>query len=221
LEISVQPESIEIPFLGEIHFSVLICTFVVLLLSIFCVFVKWHVAHRWKEIPGKFQLLMELGIEKLRDYARSNALEAGDAVASWVLAMGMLIAGNCLIEFFSFEPPTADLSMTLALGILTFLLINVMGVKYKKLSGRLRYYITPTPIVAPFKLLGDLAVPVSLGCRLYGNVLSGVIIMGMIYSVVPLVVPAALSIYFTLFHALIQTYIFITLTLNFVREAVE
>ncbi len=223
MQINVKPEVIEVPFLGTIHASVLICFFVVVLVSVFCVIISWQVKHKWKDAPGKFQLLVELGVEKLRDYCRANADHAGDAVASWVLAMGLLIAFNCLIEFFSFHPPTADLSMTLSLGLLTFGLINVMGFRFKKLGGRLRHYITPIPIVAPFKVLADLAVPISLGCRLYGNVLSGVIIMGMLYSI-PILnvgVPAALSIYFTLFHALIQTYIFVTLTLSFVREAVE
>ena len=220
-EIEVVPKSMELPWIGEVNVSAVICFFVVIGLSIFCFIINWQVKHRWKEVPGRFQEMIEFGIEKLRDYCRGNCEHAGDAVAPWILTMALLIAANCLIEFFSFEPPTADLSMTLTLGVLTFFLINVMGIRYKKISGRLKYYIQPTPIVAPFKLLGDLAVPISLGCRLYGNVLSGVIIMGIIYAVVPLIIPAALSIYFTLFHALIQTYVFITLTLNFVNEATE
>lgn len=224
MEINVLPEAVTLPFVGEINQSAIVCFFVVILLCIGCFIINWMVKHKWKETPGRFQLLVELGIDKLRGYCRSNCHNAGDAIAPWVLAMALIISANCLIEFFSFEPPTADLSMTLTLGILTFLLINVMGVRYKKIGGRLKYYIQPTPIVAPFKILGDLAVPISLGCRLYGNVLSGVIIMGMIYTAMgklAVIVPAALSIYFTLFHALIQTYIFVTLTLNFVNEATE
>ncbi len=218
---NVKPVSITFPVVGDVHVAALLCFCIVVLLSIGCAIINYQVKRRWKEVPGKFQLLLEIGIDKLRNFSRNNGGHAGDILAPWVLAMGMLIASNCFVEFFSFEPPTADLSMTLALGLLTFILINVMGIKYKKISGRLKHYIQPTPIVAPFKLIADLAVPISLGCRLYGNVLAGVIIMGMIYSIIPLVVPAALSIYFTLFHALVQTYIFVTLTLSFVKEAVE
>ena len=77
--------------------------------------------------------------------------------------------------------------------------------------------------LAPVKIVTDLAVPVSLSCRLFGNILGGMIIMELIYSIAAArwVIPAFLSIYFTLFHTLIQTFIFITLSLAFMNEALE
>lgn len=219
--INVKPEFIHIPLLGEVHASVVICSFVVWGLCALCVAVGWQVKHRWKEQPGRFQLLVEMGIDALNRYCGANGAHAGREMGPWILTVTLFIAFNCLVEFFSFEPPTGDLSLTLSLGILTFLLINVQGFRHRKLKGRLHYYIEPIPIVAPFKLLADIAVPISLACRLYGNILSGMIVMALLYAVIPIGVPAALSIYFTLFHALIQTYVFITLTLSFVREAIE
>lgn len=75
--------------------------------------------------------------------------------------------------------------------------------------------------VAPVKLLSDLAVPVSLACRLYGNVLAGMIVMELIYSVTTILIPPLLSLYFSVFHTAIQVYIFVYLSLSYVGEALD
>jgi F-type H+-transporting ATPase subunit a len=72
-------------------------------------------------------------------------------------------------------------------------------------------------------LMTSMAAPVSLACRLFGNILGGFIVMELLYSVLYLRfgIPAFLSIYFSLFHTLMQTFIFITLSLTFIDEVLE
>ena len=221
MHIEITPARINLPIIGPVNAGVLVTTGVTLLLLLLCVFISWYVKHKFREVPKFFQSALEMGVGGIRKYCVSQAGHVGEELAPYILALALFIFSNCFVEYFGFKPPSGDLSFTFTLGLLTFLLVNFMGIKHRKLSGRLHHYIEPTPIVAPFKLISDIAMPVSLACRLFGNILAGIIVMELIYSVVPVFVPAALSLYFTLFHALIQSYVFITLTLSFVKEACE
>lgn len=99
-----------------------------------------------------------------------------------------------------------------------------MGLKKKGVVGRIKSLAKPTPVVFPMKIVSDLAVPVSLACRLFGNMLGGMIVMDLLYYALgsaAIGIPSVLGLYFNLFHPLIQTFIFVTLTLTFINEAVE
>ena len=77
----------------------------------------------------------------------------------------------------------SDLSVTVSFGLSTFLIINYYGLREKGVIGRIKSYGKPKPIIAPFKLISDLATPVSLSCRMFGNILGGYIIMELLYEV--------------------------------------
>ena len=82
----------------------------------------------------------------------------------------------------------------------------------------------PSPVIFPMKILSDVAVPVSLACRLFGNMLGGMIVMDLLKSSLggyAVGITALAGIYFNLFHPLIQTYIFIILSMTFINEATE
>ena len=76
-------------------------------------------------------------------------------------------------------------------------------------------------MVLPIRVLTDCVAPVSMALRLFANVLVGGVIMKLVYAAMPFVLPAALSVYFNLIHAAIQTYVFGLLTLTYVSEATE
>lgn len=221
MHIEIIPSRIRLPLIGEVNGGVLVSFGVTVLLCLLCIFISFMVKHRFKEQPGFFQSLVELGISSLEKYCVGQAGHVGAELAPYILALALFIFTNCFVEYFAFKPATGDLSFTLTLGLCTFVLVNIMGIRHRKITGRLHYFIEPLPVVAPFKLISDIAMPISLACRLYGNVLAGIIVMELLYSVIPIAVPAALSLYFTLFHAAIQAYVFITLTLSYVREATE
>jgi F0F1-type ATP synthase membrane subunit a len=104
------------------------------------------------------------------------------------------------------------------------ILINVIGIYKRGLKGRAQAYIKPNAIIAPFKLISDLAVPISLACRLFGNMLGGMIVVELVYFALgafSVGIPAVLGLYFNAFHPLIQFFIFINLSLTFIGEAVE
>ena len=103
-------------------------------------------------------------------------------------------------------------------------MITFCKFKYQKVSGVLKGLCDPWPIWAPINIIGDLAVPVSLSLRLFANVLSGTVIMALVYgllSKIAVVWPAALHVYFDLFSGAIQTYVFCMLTMTYVNQAME
>ena len=92
------------------------------------------------------------------------------------------------------------------------------------MGGRIKSLAQPSVGVFRIKIVSELAVPVSLACRLFGNMLGGMIVMDLLYSALgnaAIGFPSVLGLYFNVFHPLIQTYIFITLTLTYIGEAVE
>jgi F-type H+-transporting ATPase subunit a len=80
------------------------------------------------------------------------------------------------------------------------------------------------PIMIPMKIVSDIAIPISLACRLFGNMLGGMIVMELLKGALggyASGIPGIAGLYFNLFHPLIQAYIFITLSLTFIDEAME
>ena len=218
MEIEVLPGKVDL-FGMQIGQSVVIAWGVTLCLIVFVIVVNTLI-RKFDAIPRGFQNVLEMGMEALQKYVKNQAGEEGMTLAPYIMTVGVYIAACCLVELLGLRPPTADLSMTLALSLVSFGIIQIMGA-HKKGWRRLKDYITPNAMMAPIKLMTDIAVPISLSCRLFGNILAGMIVMELIYAVIPIAIPAALAIYFNLFHSLMQAYIFITLTLSLVREAVE
>lgn len=223
LNISISAPRINLPIFGEVNSSYVTSVVIVILLVILCLFINSRVK-KFKDVPGKFQLLVEMAVSWVDKFAKDKVGVAAKEMTPYVLAVGAFILSGCLIELFGFRPIPADFNMPIALALMSFFLINFLTIKYKGIKHRLVSYIKPMAFVAPFKLISDLAAPVSLACRLFGNVLAGMIVMELVYHAMgyfAVVVPAALSVYFTLFHAGIQAYIFCMLSLSYVDEAME
>ena len=122
------------------------------------------------------------------------------------------------------RPPTADYATTFALAIMTFSIITFQKFKHQHVKGVLKGLCDPWVFWAPINLIGDVAVPVSMSLRLFANVLSGVVIETLVYTLLwnlALVWPAFLHVYFDLFSGAIQTYVFAMLTMTYVNQAIE
>ena len=123
---------------------------------------------------------------------------------------------------FGLRPPTADYGVTLPLGLITFALIQYNNIKYNKF-GAFTDLFKPLPFLFPINLIGEIAVPFSLSLRLFGNVLSGTVMMSLIYSLLAKIAigwPGVLHIYFDVFSGAIQTYVFCMLTMVFITQKI-
>lgn len=180
---------------------------------------------RFTNKPKGLQNVVELIVEAMQNYTNSKIGEkAGEPLGPYMFTLAAYIGLNGLSEYIGLgklRPAPTDINQTIVFAVVTFVLIRVYGYRKKGAWGRIKTFFQPVPVIAPIKLLVDLAVPVSLACRMFGNLLGGLVIMSLLYQVVPFVIPAFASTFFTLFHTGMQAFIFITLSLAFIEEALE
>lgn len=184
-------------------------------LIVLAVLYRIFIVPRFKIIPGAIQSLMEYLVEMFNGMAKGTVGHYASPMGSIVFGLAAFICLGTLLEMLGIRPPNADINACAAMALTTFVLIHFFGIKEKGLGKRLSRYFNP------INLITDIAIPVSMTFRLFGSILSGFIIMSIVYMAMPAVVPGFLSIMFTMFHALIQSYIFAVLSLTFVGEAVE
>lgn len=175
--------------------------------------------------PTGFLNVIELLVETLDNLVKSNM---GKTLApkfkNYIGVIFMFLVTCNLSGLFGLRPPTADYGTTLAMALITFTMITFCKFKYQKVKGVLQGLCDPWPFWAPINIIGDLAVPVSLSLRLFANVLSGTVIMALIYGLLAKIAiawPAALHVYFDLFSGAIQTYVFCMLTMTYVNQAMD
>lgn len=196
---------------------------IMLVLIVFAVVVRICL-HRFKDVPKGFQNAVEALVEIFDNFVRNSAGERLMSMGTWFFTVFALVLLSNISGLFGMRPPTADWAMTFALAMATFLLIQFAGIRYRK-GEYLKSFLQPSPIFFPLNLIGELAKPISLSFRLYGNVLAGVILMALVYSIAPIFMrfglPAVLHAYFDLITGALQTYIFCILSLMFIRGAAE
>ena len=174
------------------------------------------------DVPGKFQNVIEILVEAVENYSSERTPPLGRPMYGYVFAIGVTLIGNAIAELMGLRSPSSDLMFTVALALFAFLMANWYGIRKLSISGRLKSMAHPSPLLIPIRLVTDLANPLSMACRLFGNTISGMIVMSLIYSVLgnfAAGIPSVVGLYFNVFTALIQTIIFITLTLSNINEA--
>lgn len=200
-----------------------ICMSIVLLsIIVFSIFAKRAMIHA-EAVPGFFQNIVELVVEMLDKVVEGPMGKHAAKFANYIGTIFIFILLSNISGLFGLRPPTADYGVTFPLGVITFCLIFFNKIKYQKVSGFLKGLCDPWPIWAPINVIGDVAVPISLSLRLFANVLSGTVMMALIYSLLSKIAiawPAALHVYFDLFSGAIQTYVFCMLTMTYITDAI-
>ena len=115
--------------------------------------------------------------------------------------------------------PTADIACTAALALLVFLAVPVYGIAERGPGGYLRGYLKPTPFMLPFNIIGELSRTLALAVRLFGNVMSGAVLAGVLVSVGGII--AAPIGMLGLLTGVIQAYIFAILAMVYIGGAVQ
>jgi F-type H+-transporting ATPase subunit a len=190
---------------------------------------RYLVFPKFTEEPKGLQNVMEICVEAVENFCISATdKKAGKSLAPYMFTVAIYLILSAATELFGLRAPTSDLAVTFSLGLITFFLLNYHGFKKLGLGGRLKSMggAVPAmrPIMIPLKIVSDIAVPLSLACRLFGNMLGGMIVMELLKGALggyAAGIPGVAGLYFNLFHPLIQAYIFITLSLTFIDEAME
>lgn len=171
--------------------------------------------------PGKKQLLLETAIDSINRFFEETIGEHGKRYIPYMITVLLYIGTANIIGLFGFKPPTKELNVTVALSLMSIILIEYAGIHQKGVKKWVKSFAEPLAVVAPINVLELFIKPLSLCMRLFGNVLGSFVIMELIKSVVPLFVPVVLSVYFDIFDGFIQAYVFVFLTSLFIKEAVE
>ena len=223
LEVALFPPSINV-FGFSVSSSVMVIWGIMAAVTILAVLFRLFVVPKFSDKPRGLQNMIELSIEAIDKYTHGNLHVASEALACYMFTIATLMLGSALVELLGIRPPTADLFLTFSMALITFVMINYYGIKKKGIGGRLKSLTQPIPLLLPVKLLTDLAIPISLACRLFGNMLGGMVVMDLLKMALgnfATGIPPVAGLYFNLFHPAIQIYIFITLSLAFINEAVE
>lgn len=173
------------------------------------------------ENPGKKQLLIESAINGIYNFFGEILGEKGKRYIPYLASVALYIGIGNLIGLIGFKPPTKELNVTVALALMSILLIEYSGVHAKGFKNWVKSFAEPVAIIAPINLLEVFIRPLSLCMRLFGNVLGAFVVMELIKLVVPVFVPVVFSCYFDIFDGLIQAYVFVFLTSLFIKEAIE
>lgn len=179
--------------------------------------------------PGGLQNAMEAIVEALDSFvASATNPRVAEGLAPYMMSVALYMLGCAFAELFGLRAPTSDLTFTFSLGLCTLALINICGIKERGIGGRLKNLGGPVPwmrpVMVPLKMIGDAAVPVSLACRLFGNMMGGMLVMDLLKGVLGgygIGLPAVAGIYFNLIHPMLQIYIFVMLSLTYISEALE
>ncbi len=204
-----------------------VCILIVMLIIIGFAIAANRAMKKATEVPSGFQNVVELIVEKLDGVVDGPMGKNAPRFYNYIGTVFIFILLSNISGLLGLRPPTADYGVTLPLGILTFVLIHFNQFKYQKLKDIWVDMCSPLPpwlpIWFPINLISEIAVPVSLSLRLFANVLSGTVMMALVYGLLKwfaVIWPAALHVYFDLFSGAIQTYVFCMLTMTYINNAI-
>lgn len=188
-----------------------------------------------ERIPKGRQNFLEMLVEVLYKFTEQTMgkNKVGFTPYMGTILIYILIAN--LSGLLGFRPPTADVNTTIGLALITFFMIHFFGMKSKGVGTYLKGFLDPIPFLLPLNVIGELATPVSLSFRLFGNIVGGVIIMSLLYGgltalgaklgihipIFTTAIPVPFHFYFDLFSGVLQSFIFTMLTMVFVSNAMD
>ncbi len=191
-------------------------------LIIGAIIIRIFVIPHFKTVPGKFQLILEELVGFFSGMAKTNSPHKTPVVGSYIFGAGCYIFFSTIFELLGIQAvttkghsialpaPIADINGAIAMGITSYAFILIAGAVCNGAKGVLG-------------VLKDFSLPISMSFRLFGALLSGLLVTELVYYYVSLsfVLPVFVGVMFTLLHAAIQTYVLTTLVSIFYGEAVE
>ncbi len=193
--------------------------------------------------PSKKQLAAEKLVVMLQSLVGDTMGKGYSYFAPYIGTLFALSIFGSLSSLLTMRPYTADLSVILSWTITTFLLIQANNIKHHGVLGWLKSFTEPTPFITPLNIISEIANPISMTFRHFGNIAAGLVITSLVYgglaslssallswipndflASIPILqvgLPAVLSIYFDLFTGFLQAYIICMLTMAFIKMSGE
>ncbi|BBB91865.1 MAG TPA: F0F1 ATP synthase subunit A [Methylomusa anaerophila] len=169
----------------------------------------------------RWQNAMEIVVIFIRGQIQEVGLPKPDKYLNFLVTLFLftVFAAICTV-IPGYESPTASLSTTAALAICVFIAVPLYGIAERGTKGYLKRYIEPTVIMLPFNIITDFSRTLALAVRLFGNMVSDAMIVGIILAVAPLIFPVVIKL-LGLLTGLVQAYIFTILAMVYIAAAVS
>jgi len=168
---------------------------------------------------SRWQNLLEVLVITINNQIREVSRQEPGPYLPFVGTLFIYIAiSNILAVVPGFNPPTSSLSTTAALAICVFIAVPVFGIGRQGMLQYLKQYIKPTFFMLPFNIIGELSRTLALAVRLYGNMMSGTVIVAILLTITPLIFPIIMQV-LGLLTGLIQAYIFAILAMVYIASA--
>lgn len=229
----------EIPLFGGIPVTATQVNSILVIIAI-AVLCKWLTYDLKVRPTSKRQIVAEWLVEKATNLVSENMGANFLGFTPFIAAILALSACSSLLALLGMYAPTADLNTVLGWALLVFAMITFYKIKTNGFLGYLKSFTGPVVVFTPFNILGEVATPVSMAFRHFGNVVSGSVISALVYAAlaalsnlvfgwlpgllgkIPFLqvgIPAVLSIYFDVFSSCIQAFIFAMLTMLYIASA--
>lgn len=207
-------------YLGSLRIDItkqLVIQWVIMLIIIAVAF--WLTSNLSKR-PTNKQAGIELVYESLSDLVKANMGESYMSYVPYIGTLGIFILLLNLTGLVGVDPATSDYSVALAFALMTFVVVNANAFKRVGVKHYFSGLCEPFPIMLPINIIERIMLPVSLSLRLFGNILTGSILLSLVYMglgsigfLAKIGIPVFLHGYFDLFDGLIQAFVFIMLTM--------
>ncbi|WP_371036420.1 MULTISPECIES: F0F1 ATP synthase subunit A [unclassified Rhodosalinus] len=183
--------------------------------------VSWAITSRLSEgeTVSRWQVMLEVVVTGIRDQIAEIGADRPGRYLPFIGTLFLFIAvSNLLTVVPGYVPPTGSLSTTAALAVAVLIAVPLFSITERGILGYLRTYIRPTPFMLPFNIISEVSRTISLAVRLYGNVMSGTVIVGILISIAPFFFPVVMRL-LGLLTGLIQAYIFAVLAMVYIASA--
>ena len=173
-----------------------------------------HTRSRWQNlleivVTGIETQIAEVGLRHPRKYIGFLG----------TLFLFVAMASLCTV-IPGYEPPTGSLSTTAALALCVMVAVPLFGIEDQGLGGYLKSYLEPTVIMLPFNIISEISRTLALAVRLFGNMMSGAMIIGILLSITPFIFPIIMTV-LGLLTGMVQAYIFSILAAVYIAAATK
>lgn len=199
--------------------SIVVQWIVMIILTVFIIVITRNL----KVVPEtKRQALAEMIVEFFTNTVGDTMGSKYKAYVPYIGALFCFSLISSLMSLLGLRSPTADVCVTGAWALITFALVQYNRAKTGKVKGYFKSFLEPLPFMLPFNIIGEFANPLALALRHFCNLVGGMVIGSLIYFALgkfAILIPAVASLYFDIFSAVMQAYIFIMLSMSYISSA--
>jgi F-type H+-transporting ATPase subunit a len=168
---------------------------------------------------SRWQNALEIVVTTIEKQLEEVGLQHPERYLGFLGTLFLFVATASLFTIVpGYEPPTGSLSTTAALALCVFVAVPLFGIESRGLGGYLKAYLQPTVIMLPFNIISEFSRTMALAARLFGNMMSGTMILAILLTITPFLFPIAMSV-LGLLTGMVQAYIFSILATVYIAAA--